>query len=150
MAIIRRPQNGKFYRGLLADGKRKDLAAGITRRWSGGVAGSVGWKGRIAEQWDNEKEVATMRLLVGGDLQFFVDFEHSFNAPVKKWIEAQLANGQLKALRTHWTDVKLPDQATARALMLAERERSAKIRQEGYARRAVADAGKQSTDEQVP
>ncbi|KVG55087.1 hypothetical protein [Burkholderia territorii] len=107
------------------------------------------WKGRIAEQWDDEKEVATMRLLVGGDLQFFVDFENKFNAPVKKWIDAQLANGQLKALRTHWTDVKLPDQATARALMLAERERSAKIRQEGYARRALADGGKQSTDEQV-
>ncbi|MEK7888673.1 hypothetical protein AAB992_16315 [Burkholderia contaminans] len=108
------------------------------------------WKGRIAEQWDDEKEVATMRLLVGGDLQFFVDFDNKFNAPVKKWIEAQLANGQLKALRTHWTDVKLPDQATARALMLAERERSAKIRQEGYARRAISDAGKQLTDEQVP
>ncbi|WP_257128069.1 hypothetical protein [Burkholderia sp. MSMB1835] len=108
------------------------------------------WKGRIAEQWDNEKEVATMRLLVGGDVQFFVDFLHSSNAPVKKWIEAQLANGQLKALRTHWTDVKLPNQATARALMLAERERSAKIRQEGYARRALADAGKQPTDEQAP
>lgn len=36
------------------------------------------------------------------------------------------------------------------ALMLAERKRPAKIRHEGYARRALPDGGKQSTDEQVP
>ncbi|WP_175951506.1 hypothetical protein [Burkholderia sp. BCC0405] len=36
------------------------------------------------------------------------------------------------------------------ARRLAERERSAKIGHEGYARRALADGGKQSTDEQVP
>ncbi|WP_025101544.1 hypothetical protein [Burkholderia sp. A1] len=108
------------------------------------------WKGAIAEQLDNEKEVATMRLLVGGDLQYFVDFTHPFNAPVKEWIEKQLADGQLKALKTNWHDVTLPGEATARALMLEERERSAKIRQEGYARRAAADVGKQSTDGHAP
>ncbi|MDN7698155.1 hypothetical protein R0290_04425 [Burkholderia semiarida] len=43
---------------------------------------------------------------------------------------------------------KLPDQAEARALFLAERERSDKIRQEGYAWRAIANGGKQSTEEQ--
>ncbi|WP_027795748.1 hypothetical protein [Paraburkholderia acidipaludis] len=103
------------------------------------------WKGRIAEQLDNEEPGATMRLLVGGDVQFFVDFSHPFNAPVKEWIQKQI-----KAQPTHWTDVRLPDQAEARALFLEERERSAKIRQEGYVRRAGADVGKQSTDEQNP
>lgn len=34
--------------------------------------------------------------------------------------------------------------------MPEERERSAKIRQEGYARRAAADVGKQSTDRHAP
>jgi len=80
---------------------------------------------------------------VTGDVQFFVDFNHPSNAPVKEWIQKQI-----KAQQTHWTDVKLPDQAEARALFLKERERPAKIRQEGYARRAGADVGKQSTDEQ--
>src|SRR5471032_911402 len=101
------------------------------------------WKGKIAEQLDDAAPGATMRLLVGGDLQFFVDFEHPFNAPVKEWIQKQI-----KAQQTHWTDVKLPDQAEARALFLEEREQSAKIRQEVYARRAAADVGKQSTEEQ--
>ncbi|ELW9526718.1 hypothetical protein ABEG10_04630 [Burkholderia cenocepacia] len=101
------------------------------------------WEGRIAEQWDDEGAEATMRLLVGGDLQYFVDFRHPSNAPVAEWIKTQV-----KAQRTNWTDVRLPDQAEARALFLAERERSDKIRQEGYARRAIADGGKQSTEEQ--
>jgi hypothetical protein len=101
------------------------------------------WEGKIAEQLDDAAPGATMRLLVGGDLQFFVDFEHPFNAPVREWIQKQV-----KAQATHWTDVKLPDQAEARALFLKEREQSAKIRQEGYALRAGADVGKQSTDEQ--
>ena len=108
------------------------------------------WKGKIAEQLDDEQPGASMRLLVGGDLQFFVDFAHPSNAPVKEWIQKQI-----KAQQTHWTDVKLPDQAEARALFLEERERSAKIRQEGYVRqaggyvrRAGADVGKQSMDEQ--
>ena len=101
------------------------------------------WKGKIAEQLDDEEPGATMRLLVGGDLQFFVDFSHPSNAPVKEWIQKQI-----KAQQTHWTDVKLPDQAEARALFLEEREQSAKIRPEGYALRGAADVGKQSTDEQ--
>ncbi|WP_186129816.1 hypothetical protein [Burkholderia gladioli] len=104
------------------------------------------WKGAIAEQVDIDKEVGTMRLLVGGDLQYFVDFSHSHNAPVKKWIEKQLAAGLLKARKTNWNDVTLPGEAEAHALMLEERERSAKIRQEGYARRAAAVTGKQSMD----
>ncbi|TPQ44614.1 hypothetical protein C2U71_16010 [Burkholderia ubonensis] len=37
---------------------------------------------------------------------------------------------------------------TWRVLFPAERERSAKIRQEGYARRTTAVVGKQSTEEQ--
>lgn len=103
------------------------------------------WKGKIAEQLDDAEPGATMRLLVGGDLQFFVDFEHPFNAPVREWIQKQV-----KAQETHWTDVRLPAQAQARALFLEEQERSAKIRQEGYVRRAGADVGKQSTDGQNP
>lgn len=101
------------------------------------------WEGRIAEQWDDEGADATMRLLVGGDLQFFVDFKHPSNAPVAEWIKTQV-----KPQRTNWTDLRLPDQAEARALFLAERERSAKIRHEGYARRTTAVVGKQSTEEQ--
>jgi hypothetical protein len=103
------------------------------------------WEGRIAEQWDDEGPEATMRLLVGGDLQYFVDFRHEYNAPVAEWIKTQV-----KALPTNWTDVMLPDQATARALFLAERERSAKIRPEGYALRAISDGGKQLTERQNP
>lgn len=103
-------------------------------------------EGAIAEQVDIDKEVGTMRLLVGGDLQYFVDFSHSHNAPVKEWIEKQLAAGLLKARKTNWNDVTLPGEAEAHALMLEERERSAKIRQEGYARRAAAVTGKQSMD----
>src|SRR5258708_137777 len=101
------------------------------------------WKGKIAEQWDDAASGATMRLLAGGDLQFFVDFEHPFNAPVREWMQKQV-----KAQETHWTDVKLSSQSEARALLLEEHDRSAKIRQEGYARRAGADVGKQSTNEQ--
>ncbi|MEK6347014.1 MAG: hypothetical protein V4764_06015 [Burkholderia sp.] len=108
------------------------------------------WKGAIAEQVDIDKEVGTMRLLVGGDLQYFVDFKHPHNAPVKEWIDKQVAASLLKAHKTNWHDVMLPGEGEARALMLEERERSAKIRQEGYARRAAADAGKQLTDEQAP
>ncbi|MGN4152841.1 hypothetical protein ACS0Y3_20915 [Burkholderia gladioli] len=103
------------------------------------------WAGRIAEQWDDEGTEATMRLLVGGDVQFFVDFKHPFNKPVEAWIQKMV-----KAERTHWTDVRLPDEANARALYLEERERSAKIRQEGYALRASANVGKQSPKESNP
>ncbi|MCM2492737.1 hypothetical protein EFP18_21565 [Burkholderia glumae] len=103
------------------------------------------WAGRIAEQWDDEGTEATMRLLVGGDVQFFVDFKHPSNKPVEAWIQKMV-----KAERTHWTDVRLPDEANARALYLKEYERSAKIRQEGYALRASADVGKQSPKESNP
>lgn len=89
------------------------------------------WKGKLAEQLDDAEPGATMRLLVGGELQFFVDFEHPFNAPVREWIQKQV-------------------KAQARALFLEEHERSAKIRQEGYVRRAGADVGRQSTDGQNP
>ncbi|WP_321884718.1 hypothetical protein [Paraburkholderia bannensis] len=100
------------------------------------------WRGRIAEQWDDKGEDATMRLLVGGDIQFFVDFEHPSNAPVKEWIQQKVT-----ALPTNWTDVKLPNEASARAILLEQRERSAKIRQQqGYVLRAGADLGKQATD----
>ncbi|MBA1360493.1 hypothetical protein [Burkholderia gladioli] len=103
------------------------------------------WKGKIAEQWDDADASATMRLLVGGDLQFFVDFDHPFNAPVREWIQKQVT-----AQATHWSDVQLPSQSAAKALLLGKQERSAKIRQEGYALRASADVGKQSTNEQNP
>ncbi|WP_205195366.1 MULTISPECIES: hypothetical protein [unclassified Burkholderia] len=73
-----------------------------------------------------------------------MDFSHSHNAPVKEWIGKQLAAGLLKARKTNWNDVTLPGEAEARALMLEERERSARIRHEGYARRAAAVTGKQS------
>lgn len=84
---------------------------------------------------------------IGKALNFILNrlgsVRHPSNAPVAEWIKTQV-----KAQRTNWTDVRLPDQAEARALFLAERERSDKIRQEGYARRAIADGGKQSTEEQ--
>ncbi len=46
MAIIRRPQNARFYRGLGGDGKRAVLGGGIetgmAARWSGGIAVGAG------------------------------------------------------------------------------------------------------------
>ncbi len=45
MAIIRRPQNAQFYRGLGGDGKRAVLGCGIATgmagSWGGGVADSA-------------------------------------------------------------------------------------------------------------
>ncbi|POS05084.1 hypothetical protein C3Y08_23835 [Burkholderia gladioli] len=71
------------------------------------------WKGAIAERLDNETEVAATRFLIRCDFQYFVNFTHPFNAPVKERIERQLADGQLKALKTKWHDVTLPGEATA-------------------------------------
>ena len=102
------------------------------------------WKGRVAEQIDDDLKGgnATMRLLVGGDIQLLVDFDHLHNAPIREWLKLQV-----HAKPTHWKDVQLPSEKQAQALYLAERERSSKIRPEGYALRGAAVAGKQPTEE---
>ena len=101
------------------------------------------WKGLIAEQIDNEGNTvqATMRLLVGGDVQYFVDFDHVHNLPVKQWIQSQV-----QAKRTSWSDVQLPHQKEAKALLLAAREHSLKVSREGYALRGTATLSKQNVD----
>ncbi|MGJ7525352.1 type VI secretion system Vgr family protein [Variovorax sp. GB1P17] len=118
----------------------RDLGISVPLDWEGMRV----WRGRIAEQLDNEgtSAEATMRIFPGGDIQFFVDFDHAYNAPIREWISKKI-----RATRTHWVDVWLPNQKQAQALMLAERERSAKIRLEGYALRGTAITGKQANEE---
>lgn len=100
------------------------------------------WKGQIAEQLDNDGKNATGRLLAGGDVQFFVDFSNPHNAPILAWIKLEVT-----AWRTYWNDVLLPNEKQAKALLLAERERSAKSRQEGYSLRGAATVSKPETTE---
>ncbi|WP_290660722.1 hypothetical protein [Aquabacterium sp.] len=68
------------------------------------------WKGRVAEQIDDKGDAAqaTMRLLVGGDIQLFIDFDHPHNAPIREWLKLQV-----QAKPTHWKDVLLPSEKQA-------------------------------------
>ena len=101
------------------------------------------WEGPIAEQLDDEGDAinATLKLLEGGDIQYFVDFNNPHNSPVLEWIKRTV-----EASKTNWTDVRLAGQKEAKALLLLERERSAKIRQEGYAFRIDAATAKSTTE----
>lgn len=102
------------------------------------------WRGGVAGQLDNaptENDLkATHTWLEGGGVQDFIDWSHPHNAPVKAYL---LRTVQVKP--TGWDDLQLPvnpDINTPHVVTLGELERSAKIRQEGYALRAAATVGK--------
>ena len=97
------------------------------------------WKGPIAEQIDNAgtPREATNRLLSGGAIQYFVDFNHDHNRPVLEWIKKKVI-----VMRTNWDDVSIPGELQAQAMLLSQREHSAKIRHEGYVLRGAVVVGK--------
>lgn len=94
------------------------------------------WRGKIAEQLDNETgkgHTATNMLLPGGDIQIFINFRDPHNAPVKEYID-KMINEKL----TNWKDAKIPDNVESMVEYLEKRERSAKIVQQGKALRTTS------------
>lgn len=109
-----------------------------------GWAGMRTWRGQIAEQFDNEGKAVTNLLLPGGEIQHFIDFTDPHNAPVGEYVK------QISEKLTNWKDVNLPENIQATVDYLPQRERSAKIRQEGYLMRGTATGGKQANNQVSP
>lgn len=98
------------------------------------------WRGKIAEQVDNESgkgHKATNLLLPGGDIQIFISFRDPHNAPVKQYIEKLI-----KAKPTHWADAKIPQDVTTVVEYLQKRERSAKTVSQGRTLRTISTTGR--------
>lgn len=96
------------------------------------------WRGKIAEQLDNESSLekghqATNLLLPGGDIQIFINFRDPHNLPVKEYIDKIL-----KEKPTNWNDSKIPTQSETMVEYLEKRERSAKIVQQGQVLRGIS------------
>ncbi|WP_445404741.1 hypothetical protein [Acinetobacter vivianii] len=88
------------------------------------------WRGKIAEQLDNENSLerghkATNLLLPGGDIQIFINFRDPHHTPVKEYIDKMI-----KEKATGWTDAKITDDVETMVEYLEKRERSAKIVQQ--------------------
>lgn len=109
-----------------------------------GWTGMRTWRGKIAEQFDDEGKAATNLLLPGGEIQHFIDFTDPHNAPVGEYIK------RLTEKLTGWKDVTLPQNIEATIDYLPQRARSAKIRQEGYLVRGTATGGKQANNQESP
>ena len=118
----------------------KKLGIAVPEGWTGMRT----WRGKIAEQVDNEGSKATNLLLPGGETQHFIDFTDPYNKPVGDY------TNKIKEKLTGWKDVNLPDNIEATVDYLPQRERSAKIRQEGYLRRGAATASKQTNNQESP
>ncbi len=119
----------------------KKLGIAVPPDWTGMRI----WRGQIAEQLDNEGVKATGLLLPGGDIQLYIDFAHPHNKPIADYIERFV-----NVKPTNWNDVSLPDNIETTVDYLSQRERSAKIRQEGYLGRGAATAGKQANNQESP
>ena len=105
-----------------------------------GWTGMRTWRGKIAEQIDE----TTGLLLPAGEVQHFIDFTDPHNKPIGDYVK------QITEKLTGWKDVNLPDNIQAAVDYLPQRERSAKIRQEGYLARGAATAGKQTNNQELP
>lgn len=96
------------------------------------------WRGKIAEQLDNESNVArgatpTNILLPGGDIQLFINLWEGHNKPVGDYITKLL-----KEKPTNWTDAQIPQETDAMITYLNQHERSAKIESESRTRMVSA------------
>lgn len=137
-----------FYEALRIPSKAElhKLGIAVPADWQGLRT----WRGGVGGQLDSQKAdnglKATHTWLEGGGVQDFIDWSHPHNAPVKAYL---LRTVQVKP--TGWTDLQLPvnpDINTPHVVTLAELERSAKIRQEGYVLRGAATAGKQTNNQE--
>lgn len=104
------------------------------------------WRGKIAEQVDNENSLerghkATNLLLPGGDIQIFINFRDPHHTPVKEYIDKMI-----KEKATGWTDAKIPDDVETMVEYLDKRERSAKIVQQGQILRGISSTTRSGTE----
>lgn len=120
----------------------KALGIAVPPDWSGMRV----WKGTIAEQVDDKGDLATHLLLPGGEVQLFIDFTHPHNKPIAEYIK----RNYVKSEATNWKDVSLPYNVDSTVAYLSQRERSAKIRHEGYVARGAATTGKQANNQESP
>ncbi len=100
------------------------------------------WRGKIAEQLDNESNVekgiqATNILLPGGDIQLFINFWDPHNAPVAEYIKKVI-----KEKPTNWADAEIPLTTDVIVNYLTKHEQSAKIVSEGRTSRTVSASGR--------
>ena len=112
----------------------RELGISVPPDWTGLRV----WRGRIAEQVDKKGANATGLLFPAGEIQLYVDFEHAHNKPIAEYIERYVA-----VRKTYWKDSTIPKDTQSAVDYLPQRERSAKIRHEGYLARGVATTGKQ-------
>lgn len=106
------------------------------------------WRGKIAEQLDNEDSIAkgakaTNLLLPGGDIQLYIDFRDPHNLPVAEYLK-KIA----KVIPTNWKDAKIPQDITSVVAYLEKREISKKIAQQGQIARTVSATGRAVTQDQ--
>lgn len=106
------------------------------------------WRGKIAEQLDNENSLerghqATNLLLPGGDIQIFINFRDPHHTPVKEYIDKMI-----KEKATGWTDAKIPSDVETMVEYLEKRERSAKIVQQGQILRGISSTTRSGVEYQ--